>query len=243
MAKPEFVSLPGGGMQITLRTGQMKGGIAAIVIGLIGLGIVAALSFGLEAHFCLIFGCGGIAGLVALLGVWGVIHGRIVGARLGNATLTLSSYPLKIGERFTVTYEQPVRSTHDIEFVELTLTCEETARYRVGTDTRTVRHTALQEHRTLLEGGTATPEAPLASAVEFEIPPGAMHTFDQSNNKILWTLKLRVDIAKLPDYVAECPLEVSPRLANSAGGPAPHAHGPGEMHAADRGSDADEEDA
>ena len=44
-----------------------------------------------------------------------------------------------------------------------------------------------------------------------------MHSFDQSHNKIVWMLKLRTDIARLPDYVAECKLTVVPQLAPQAG--------------------------
>jgi hypothetical protein len=217
VAAPEFVSLSDGRAQITLRTGQRRGGMIGASIGLFGIAVAVAF-YVLGEAACLAWGCGGFGGLVLVLGVWALIRAAIVAKRLGDATLTVSHYPLRLGETFEVAYEQEVRATHEIGFVALTLRCEELARYRVGTDTHTVKHMALEEERTLLEAGTATPEAPLASAATFQIPAHAMHSFDQSHNKFTWTLKLRADIAKLPDYVAECKLEVLPLLAPEAGG-------------------------
>jgi hypothetical protein len=215
VARAEFVQLPGGGARITLSTGQARSGGIALVIGLVGLATVGVFYAVAETHACFILGCGGFAALVALLGIWALFTAAVVGSRLADATLTLAQYPLRLGEHFEVAYEQAVRRTHQIALVSIALKCEEVARYRVGTDTKTAKRTVLEERRTLLESGTAAPDASLASSVTFEIPPTAMHSFDQPNNKVLWTLRLRIEIPKLPDYVAECGLTVSPKLATA----------------------------
>ena len=42
------------------------------------------------------------------------------------------------------------------------------------------------------------------------IPADSMHSFEASNNKIIWAVKLHGDIAKWPDVNLEFPITVLP---------------------------------
>jgi hypothetical protein len=47
------------------------------------------------------------------------------------------------------------------------------------------------------------------------VPPGLMHTFESSNNKVLWRLRVRGEIPRWPDVDDEYPITVLPQPVRS----------------------------
>ena len=80
-------------------------------------------------------------------------------------------------------------------------------RYRQGTSTRT-------EKKTLLEVDVVDTDAPLriASGMDkLEIPADTMHSFEATNNKIVWTLEVRGAVRFWPDVKESFKVVVLPR--------------------------------
>ncbi|HTL31014.1 MAG TPA: hypothetical protein VL282_17420, partial [Tepidisphaeraceae bacterium] len=44
----------------------------------------------------------------------------------------------------------------------------------------------------------------------FDIPQDTMHSFEAGNNKIIWELKIRGEIARWPDMSADYPVQIVP---------------------------------
>lgn len=97
-------------------------------------------------------------------------------------------------------------NTARISQLAIILTGKESATYRRGTNTTT--DTSLFVHQTLFETRERTNIS--AGEVTVTIPADSMHSFEASNNKIIWAVKLHGDIAKWPDVNLEFPITVLP---------------------------------
>lgn len=93
-----------------------------------------------------------------------------------------------------------------IRRLEITLEGREEADYTRGTN----RHTAKEVFATLpVVDATGSSEVAGGTA-RVEIPPDAMHSFEASDNRVLWTLKLRGTIKMWPDVMEELPVVIEP---------------------------------
>ncbi len=97
-------------------------------------------------------------------------------------------------------------NTARISQLAITLTGKESATYRRGTNTTT--DTSFFVHQTIFETRERTNIA--AGEVTVAIPANSMHSFEASNNKIIWAVKLHGNIAKWPDVNLEFPITVLP---------------------------------
>ena len=144
--------------------------------------------------------------LVAMVLTTVAVRHALVAMKLGPAQVTLSVTPLLLGETFSISYEQQVKSSCDVESVRVRLFLKETARYRRGTNTYTVRHESFEVDRELVPAVKATRNFKLQGTAEFAIPTNSMHTFEASNNWVDWMLEVKVVIRKWPDatYAFKC---------------------------------------
>ncbi len=146
-------------------------------------------------------------------GVWVIVRAVLVGGRISPPVLTIDRLPLRLGEKFKVSYEQQTRKQCEINKVTVTLVCKEWVRYTVGTDTRTAEHTVCEHEEILAENIQTLGAAPINGEAEFAVPPEAMQSFDAMSNKITWSLKVHTDIAHWPDYTDSIAIAVGPRIA------------------------------
>lgn len=168
-------------------------GLMAVVFISVGLGLMAA-------------------------GIVNIVRGVLVSRRLAPAAVIVDRLPLRLGDRLTVSFEQQTKQHCTVNSVTVALHCEEWARYRVGTDTRTETHLAVDDTTTLDISGDAQALSQLVGSATFKIPVESMHSFDASNNRITWRLRVKTDIDGWADYAADFPLQVIPRIAPEAGG-------------------------
>ncbi len=90
------------------------------------------------------------------------------------------------------------------------LVCEEKITYRRGTDTYHESNTLLDQP--LIETGpvTTTLTRPLEQHFELQIPADAMHSFEASNNRIVWRLNVKGEVIRWPDFNFDFTLCVAP---------------------------------
>ena len=178
---------------------RVVGFIILLIIALIWNGIVWGMLLGgnlpTAAKVFL-----GFFGLIGALLALGAVH-QFLALFNPRPALRADAGSVRLGEALQVTY-QFEGQTQRIERLTLTLTAEEAATYRRGTDTTTDKspfyRQVLLETRDRAQLGNGT--------VRIEIPANSMHTFDAPNNKITWRLELHGEIRRWPDV--KCGFEI-----------------------------------
>lgn len=120
-------------------------------------------------------------------------------------TVTVDATAVRLGDSIQFKWKFD-GNTSRISLLEIILTAKESATYRRGTNTVTDTHFFI--HKKLHE--TRDRAAIAAGELTITIPADSMHSFDSSNNKIIWAVTLHGDIAKWPDVDLEFPLTVYP---------------------------------
>ena len=142
--------------------------------------------------------------LVGLILIFAIFHSALA---LFNPmpVLELSTSVFNLGERARLNWTVQGKF-RKLQSFTIELIGQEQATYRRGTDTVTV--TEEFERRKLVDipGRLGMP----SGEAELFIPKSSMHSFDASNNKIVWMLKVSGEIPRWPDVGLEYALEVLP---------------------------------
>lgn len=174
-----------------LNVGKARG--MTIVLGLVGCSMIAAIAvvgFALvsvtnsfmddlpvvgDMGFC-------IFPVLLLVMIGGGIAAYQIGFRqarrlkLDTPGATLSVDTLGPGQSFTFTYDQKVNSATEVRAIAIDLVLRETAQYRSGTDTVTVTHDHIIDHKAL-PGRNYNPGSRLMESVSMQIPDDAIHSW------------------------------------------------------------------
>lgn len=172
--------------------------------------LLGGLAFGVFADGGIIFGL-----LVAGLGGWLLFASTRtwwMRRRVGSPELLIDKTELKVGESFSVAFNNTFPRSVSLTTLQIQLLFKESATYQQGTDTRTVHHEEVIDEREL-PGGQYTAGSFLAESFTLQIPPDAMHTLDAYRNKLRWLVKVKMVIPSLKDYEDEVELLVLPALA------------------------------
>ena len=124
-------------------------------------------------------------------------------------TLVVNSANIPLGEELTVNWSFSGRPG-SIRNFKISLKGIEKATYQRGTKTTTDKATFA--HIEVVE--TTEMFDMEAGSAKITIPADSMHSFDASNNKIVWTLEVRGEIPWWPDVSASFPITVLPMLSN-----------------------------
>lgn len=119
------------------------------------------------------------------------VRGLWVAFRFGPGRLTPSSWPLRLGEDFTIEYERPAKDKSVIDMMSARLYLKETAIYQRGTDTCTdTEIVASEELGTVGAGqdGTGT----YHGIWSLRIPPEGPSSFESRNSKVHWMVDVRI---------------------------------------------------
>lgn len=120
-------------------------------------------------------------------------------------TVTVNRQSIPLGGALDVAWDI-VGKAERIRTLRITLEGREEATYRRGTNTHTDKNT----FRTLELRRTEDPVDLASGAASITIPVDTMHSFEASNNKIVWTLKVHGDIPRWPDVNVEFKINVLP---------------------------------
>ena len=123
-------------------------------------------------------------------------------------TIELSSGAIPLGGAAEVRWSF-VGQAGRIRELAVTLRGVEEARYRRGTDTHTDRNIfyEMELHR------TSDPYEIASGQVGFVMPQDTMHSFEATNNKIIWSLEIHGDIKGWPDVKESFKINVTPGTA------------------------------
>jgi hypothetical protein len=142
--------------------------------------------------------------LIGLLLIYGMFRQALV---LFNPRprLTLSPGSLQLGELGYLQWRL-TGATGGARRLLVTLEGKEEVRYRRGTDT----HTETQVFTTIPIVDSSDSYQMLAGSTSFTVPSDTLPSFASANNKVIWTLKAKLDIANWPDSEEEFEILVRP---------------------------------
>lgn len=144
------------------------------------------------------------------LGLFGLIGYQFLALFNPRLHVTLSEHAVPLGASAELEWRFS-GSVSRIERLTMTLEGREEATYRRGTSTSTDKHVFCSVELAALPAGPAV----AAGRTRVEVPAGSAPTFEASNNKILWSVKVHAAIPRWPDVIEEFPLTVLP----AGGGP------------------------
>lgn len=119
--------------------------------------------------------------------------------------LTISAERLSLGEHLTVDWTLR-GAVNRIANLTLTLTGQETAKYRRGTRTYTAQRTFYRQDLVSLTDSLAMRQG----RTEATVPTDSMHSFQGDHNRIVWSLVLQGDIPRWPDVKESFEILVTP---------------------------------
>ena len=115
---------------------------------------------------------------------------------VGPTVLELARFPVVPGVSNKVFLSQSGRLR--LKLLEVILVCVEEATFNQGTNTVTQSSRVYSERLFRKRGLNVAPRQPFQSSFEFEIPAGAMHSFQSSCNRVTWQIEVRGQIKGFP---------------------------------------------
>jgi hypothetical protein len=146
--------------------------------------------------------------LIGLGLIFACFRQLLVSTGIGRTVAEISDHPLCPGRSYQVWLSQS--GNLKVNKVQLLLVCDEEARYRQGTSTRTETKRVFKQQLFEHEAFEVQKGLPYETQVEFRVPDGVMHSFEAGHNKVAWKLVVKGDIAGWPDYDREFSVVILP---------------------------------
>jgi len=189
---------------------QLTTAIALFCIAVVWLSITGMVGF---ANFRIFSFLSGIFFTVFALAGIGMLAGAIysyLGSLNPKPTVVCSQSQIYPGSEFEISWTFASNagrvSSGSIRSIKLSLIGNETVTYRAGTDTRT-------ETKAFLEQPLFESSDPTTFAEGFaltKIPADSMHTFQSTNNRVQWLVKMEGDIPHWPNISETFEIQVYP---------------------------------
>ncbi|MDO5498070.1 MAG: hypothetical protein Q4F67_00125 [Propionibacteriaceae bacterium] len=208
-----------------VRAESRPGGTALVLDAAAGRSMAISIGLGIVTAAVMAFWLASLDVIGFVIGVGAIISGIVVGvasdqgvkayrrAHLSDAELLLPRVPLRLGDPMTIRYTQHrLRSRAEVRAITATVFCQEWVRYRVGTDTRTDTHELWQAELPVGPRDPIGDAALLNASWQMHLPPHLPPSFQASDNKINWFLRVRVDIPGRPDIRNEFRLPIIPEV-------------------------------
>jgi hypothetical protein len=132
----------------------------------------------------------------------------LVATGIGPTLVEISAHPLEPGGQYRLFLSQSGRLT--INAMRMWLSCEESATYRQGTNTRTETQQVYRQELLRREAFRIQSGLPFETEIELNLPGGAMHSFKADHNEINWTLTFEAEVANWPHFKRSFPVIVRP---------------------------------
>ncbi len=147
-------------------------------------------------------------GLAAVVSLIGFVQQLLVATGVGKTIVELAQHPLYPGQKCRGLVLQAGRLS--MNSLRVLLVCREQVSYRQGTNCRTETRQVYQQELFSKERFEIDRRRPLEADFEFEVPPGAMHSFEAAANRLEWRIVVQGDVARWPDFKCDFPVVVYP---------------------------------
>ena len=139
----------------------------------------------------------------------------LIATGIGPTLVEVSDQPLIPGRQYELSLSQTGRLR--MKSLEVYLICEEQARFRQGTNSRTERHRVFERAAYRCKDFQIRQDVPFQARFPIELPAGAMHSFKSEHNEINWSLVVHGKAAGWPEFRRSFPLIVYPSAAHRNG--------------------------
>lgn len=173
-----------------------------------GIALVRGEADPMEA--LLMIGMAGIFVLLFLGGAAKVVSNRMARKRLGDVTFEVSPLTLRPGERLRARLQCRPQKTSELNGATLRIAAEEVVTRGSGTSRSTYRHTVHEREVEVPIHQGLSAGLPFHLDHELEIPADAAPSFMARDNRLTWTVSLRLDIPRWPDWTGERAIVVHP---------------------------------
>lgn len=168
-------------------------------------------SNGFELLSVLLFGllfCG--SGLIFFPRMWRLVRNSLI---YGATILEISDHPIVPSRKHRLAMVQngPLQATS----CDISIICEELARYRQGTDTITNHKEVYRQQLYWKENIAISAGASMNEEFFLKLPRGVMHTFQTEHNEIRWKLVVRIIVRDSTVVQRSCPVIVLPYTIRS----------------------------
>jgi hypothetical protein len=140
--------------------------------------------------------------------VWALLP-MIASTTIGRPVVVVSSETVRVGEAFTIAYQQTFKRSVNVEHIIIQFVLRETVTYRRGTDVEIVSHDRMMEQFDHL-GRRYEAGQRFDDTRTLRVPDDGMHTFIARRNKVQWFVKAQVKVAGWPDIKEEYEIKVLP---------------------------------
>lgn len=182
---------------------------ATIWNGIVSVFVVMAINSWRKGDPDYFLSCFMIPFVVIGLGtIAGVIH-CLLALFNPKLTVTIDRQAIPLGESAKLQWEFGGRIDR-IERLRITLEGTERARYETRSNGKRSTSTTSKRFAEYVVFETQNPPQIERGTATLEIPADTMHSFDGGDNKIIWTLAVRGEIARWPDVVQEYEIDVLP---------------------------------
>jgi hypothetical protein len=134
---------------------------------------------------------------------------------VGPTLVEISAHPLTPGREYDMVISQSGRLS--IGSLQVKLVCEEVARYRQGTNTRTATRRVYEQSLASRDAFDIRPGVPFEVRGRLKVPAEAMHSFTADHNQVDWKIVVNAAITRWPDFERTFPLIVRPAAAPGDG--------------------------
>lgn len=173
------------------------------------LGGVVTFSTDINVPVCLFMIPLGLVMLIPF--VLPLLRNRAAARKLDPITLEASTDRPRVGDPVDLEVTAGIKTAVQVESTSVELIFREWVRYQSGTDTVTKSEEwVIQQSQQ--PGGNYQPGAFLAQSVRFVIPANGMHSFDASDNRCIWLVRLTIDVQGWADWKMDYPITVVPAL-------------------------------
>ncbi len=177
------------------------------------LGIVAKILIGvvvLVAFFALIGFAAILLPFAAVAGLIYWIRKKAIAGRLGEVEISTPHAIVGPGETWPCELSFTPKKTFRINEISAKLVAEESATAGSGTNSTTHRHTLYEEKEIILPAGQLVAGERFSERLEIPLPDTDAWSLDASDNKVKWTIDVRIDIPRFPDWSHNAEVQMIP---------------------------------
>ena len=148
---------------------------------------------------------GGLSGRLV-----GVVRNRVARKKLGDVSFDVTPLTARRGDTLSARLQCRPQESAQVNRAVVRLEAKERVVRGSGTDRKTYRHTAYEWESEIPVTHSLSAGMPFHLSHEIPIPADAPPSFMARDNHLIWTVGLRLDIARWPDWNGEVAILVHP---------------------------------
>lgn len=177
-------------------TTRVHGCIGAVMVAVILSAVIAGGGMALLNPFFAV-----IVGIMALAAAsWAIVFVWLPKYRLGRVEYELPQASLVPGDYLQGMLTVQPSSDVAVRGIHWTITAEEVCVSGSGSNRTTHKYTIFEHTEPVLATGTIRGGRQSRFPLHFELPPRPIYSLDLSDNDLIWSATLRIDIPRWPDW-------------------------------------------